>query len=202
MAHSYREHVPLKPDPFCCPKWPHQKHSSISTMKVGKGFRMRHHHRAARETMWKGPAFMQCYIGWNRINWQGKIQERKAIIWGKVASFEYLNWKAWNKNKRRRQKWTMSFPISPECGTVQQARVERSFTAAWHFRWVGTDEDTGLTAWLPALQYLVFWITRSETDFWMFTFQTAVPFWGLSLMGPVRFSSPFSPFAPQGIIVV
>lgn len=138
----------------------------------------------------------------DRINWQGKIQDRKAIIWGSVTPFEYWNWKAQNKNKRKRQKWTMSFPISPEGGIVLQARVVKSFIASWYFRWVGTDWDTGLTAWLPAVQGLVFWITWSENDFWMFTFQTAVPFWGLSLMGPVRFSSPFSPFASQGLTVV
>lgn len=42
----------------------------------------------------------------------------------------------------------------------------------------------------------LFWITWSENDFLKFTIQSAVPFWGLSLMDPVRFSSPF---APQGI---
>lgn len=75
----------------------------------------------------------------DRINWQSKIQDRKAIIRGSMALFEYGNWKAQNKNKRKRQKWTMSFPISPEGGTVLQAKVERSFTASWHFKWVGTD---------------------------------------------------------------
>lgn len=98
----------------------------------------------------------------DRINWQGKIQDRKAITWGSLASFEYWNWKAQNKNKRKRKAKTENEFFSIARGWNSPASKGRkvlccflAFQVSWH--WLGhrLDSMTPCPAVSGVLNYMV-----------------------------------------------